>query len=204
MQTASPSAPISARTARRAAPCCAPGRLGSAEIAVEGAPAPGGGRYAGFGPWPTVAAGGVTAFVAALDGGPAEIAAFAGTPDGGIKRVVMVGEALPQGGRIGPFAANAIAAAGPGGMLTVATMEPSEAGGGSAIATAAARRAPAERRHRHRGEVSDEPRRDRYQLISNGGYSRNTLRAVISMWCVVVCAGMVSPLSSRSANGSTS
>ncbi len=30
------------------------GPEGLAEIAVEGAPAPGGGRYAGFGPWPTV------------------------------------------------------------------------------------------------------------------------------------------------------
>ena len=46
------------------------GPEGLAEIAVEGAPAPGGGRYAGFGPWPTVAPGGMIAFIAALDGGP--------------------------------------------------------------------------------------------------------------------------------------
>src|SRR4051794_9581284 len=37
------------------------GPEGLAEIAVEGAPAPGGGRYAGFGPWPTVGPDGVTA-----------------------------------------------------------------------------------------------------------------------------------------------
>ena len=49
---------------------------GLAEIAIEGAAAPGGGRYAGFGPWPTVAPGGVTAFIAALDGGPGPVAAF--------------------------------------------------------------------------------------------------------------------------------
>ena len=46
------------------------GTEGLAEIAVEGAQAPGGGRYAGFGPWPTIGPGGVTAFIAALDGGP--------------------------------------------------------------------------------------------------------------------------------------
>ena len=54
------------------------GPEGLAEIAVEGAPAPGGGRYAGFGPWPTVGPDGVTAFIAALDGGPGPLAAFAG------------------------------------------------------------------------------------------------------------------------------
>ena len=54
------------------------GAEGLAEIAVEGAPAPGGGRFAGFGPWPTVGPGGVTAFIAALDGGPGPLAAFAG------------------------------------------------------------------------------------------------------------------------------
>src|SRR5438874_6046226 len=53
---------------------------GLTEIAVEGALAPGGGRYAGFGPWPTVAPGKVTAFIAALDGGPGHLAAFAGRP----------------------------------------------------------------------------------------------------------------------------
>jgi hypothetical protein len=52
------------------------GTEGLAEIAVEGSPAPGGGRYAGFGPWPTVGPGGVTAFIAALDGGPGSLAAL--------------------------------------------------------------------------------------------------------------------------------
>ena len=54
------------------------GSDGLAEIAVEGAPAPGGGRYAGFGPWPTVGPGGMMAFIAALDGGPGPLAAFVG------------------------------------------------------------------------------------------------------------------------------
>ncbi len=97
------------------------GADGLAAIAVEGAPAPGGGRYDGFGPWPTVAADGDAAFTAALDGGPGPLAAFAGTP-GHVRRVATMGEALPGGGQIGRFVLNAVAVAGPGGRLTFATM----------------------------------------------------------------------------------
>ena len=97
------------------------GTEGLAEIAVEGAPAPGGGRYAGFGPWPTVGPHGVTAFIAALDGGPGPLAAFAGTA-GDVRRVVTVGETLPEGGTIGRFALNTVAVAGPDGALTFATV----------------------------------------------------------------------------------
>ena len=93
---------------------------GLTEIAVEGALAPGGGRYAGFGPWPTVAPGKVTAFIAALDGGPGHLAAFTGTP-GDIGRVATAGETLPNGKVIGRFALNTVAMAGPGGALTFAT-----------------------------------------------------------------------------------
>ena len=97
------------------------GPEGLAEIAVEGALAPGGGRYAGFGPWPTVALGGVTAFIAALDGGPGPLAAFAGAP-GEIARVATSGQSLPNGEAIGHFALNTVAMAGPGGALTFATI----------------------------------------------------------------------------------
>ena len=101
------------------------GPEGLAEVAVEGTPASGGGRYAGFGPWPTVGPGGVTAFIAALDGGPAPLAAFAGT-SGAIVRVATMGETLPQGGQLGRFPLNAIAVAGPGGALTFATVAQQE------------------------------------------------------------------------------
>jgi hypothetical protein len=103
------------------------GAQGLSEIAVEGAPAPGGGRYAGFGPWPTMAPGGVTAFVAALDGGPGPLAVFAAKA-GDVRRVATMGEVLPGGGVIGRFALNAIAAAGPGGALTFATVAEGEGG----------------------------------------------------------------------------
>ena len=101
------------------------GPEGLAEIAVEGIPAPGGGHYAGFGPWPTAGPGGVTAFIAALDGGPGPLAAFAGAT-GDIRRVATMGETLPQGELIGRFALNAVAVAGPGGALTFATVAEAE------------------------------------------------------------------------------
>jgi hypothetical protein len=97
------------------------GPEGLSEIAVEGTPAPGGGRYAGFGPWPTVGPGGMTAFIAALESGTGPLAVFAG-PAGDVRRVATMGETLPQGGTIGRFALNAVAAAGPGGALTFATV----------------------------------------------------------------------------------
>src|SRR6516162_9707416 len=97
------------------------GTEGLAEIAVEGAPAPGGGRYAGFGPWPTVGPGGVTAFIAALDGVPGLLAAFAGAA-GDVRRIATMGETLPGGGTIGRFALNTVAVAGPDGALTFATV----------------------------------------------------------------------------------
>jgi len=98
---------------------------GMVEIAVEGEPAPAGGRYVGFGPWPTVGPGGVTSFIAALDGAAGPLAAFAGTP-GDVTRVATMGETLPNGSRIGRFALNAVAVAGPGGALTFATVAESE------------------------------------------------------------------------------
>lgn len=101
------------------------GTEGLTEIAVEGSPAPGGGRYAGFGPWPTVGPGGVTAFIAALEGGTGPLAAFAGV-SGDIRRIATMGETLPDGGRIGRFALNAVAVAGPGGALTFATVQQDE------------------------------------------------------------------------------
>ena len=107
------------------------GPEGLDEIAAEGAPAPGGGRYAGFGPWPTVGPGGVTAFIAALDGGPGPLAAFAGAA-GDISRVASMGETLPQGELIGRFPLNAVAVAGPGDALTFATVA-QEKGEGNAI-----------------------------------------------------------------------
>ncbi|MBS0562175.1 MAG: hypothetical protein JSR21_19180 [Proteobacteria bacterium] len=94
---------------------------GLSEVAVEREAAPGGGRYAGFGPWPTAAPDGAVAFVAAIDDGAAPVAAFAGPADAPVQAAAM-GAALPGGGRVGRFVANAVAAAGPAGTVTIATM----------------------------------------------------------------------------------
>jgi hypothetical protein len=103
------------------------GPEGLSEIAVEGMAAPGGGRYARFGPWPTMAPGGVIAFIASLDGGPRQLAAFAGTT-GEVRPVASMGERLPQGGNIGRFVLNAVAAVGPSDALTFVTMAGEEGG----------------------------------------------------------------------------
>ncbi|MBV9250816.1 MAG: hypothetical protein JO227_16390 [Acetobacteraceae bacterium] len=93
---------------------------GLTEVAREGTAAPGGGQYEGFGPWPTAGPGGLTAFIAALAGGPGPLAAFAGR-GAEIQRIAIIGEILPGGGRIGRFALNAVAVAGPNGAVTFAT-----------------------------------------------------------------------------------
>jgi hypothetical protein len=67
----------------------------------------------------------MTAFIAALDGGPGPLAAFAGAA-GDIRRVATMGETLPQGDVIGRFALNAVAVAGPGGAVTFAAVAQKE------------------------------------------------------------------------------
>jgi len=56
------------------------------------------------------------AFIAAIDGSPGPLAAFAGLA-GDIRRVATTGEALQDGKSMGRFALNAVAVAGPGGAL---------------------------------------------------------------------------------------
>ncbi|HET7879798.1 MAG TPA: choice-of-anchor tandem repeat NxxGxxAF-containing protein [Acetobacteraceae bacterium] len=98
---------------------------GLAVIATEGGEAPGGGRYAAFGPWPTATSTGVIAFVAALEGGPGPLAAFTATA-GSVDRVATIGEKLANGTRIGRFALNAIAASAPNDALTFVTVADSD------------------------------------------------------------------------------
>ena len=93
---------------------------GLAELAIEGTPAPGGGRYVGFGPWPTIANDGRVAFIGALDGASGPLGVFSGTA-GDIRRIAIVGQTLPDGSVLGHFALNAVAEAGPAGAVTFAT-----------------------------------------------------------------------------------
>ena len=90
-------------------------------LAVTGAPAPGGGRFAGFGPWPSAGPAGRVVFVAALEDGPGQTGIYA-SRSGTLSRVILTGDPLPGGGVLAPFAINAVTSAGQDGGVTFATM----------------------------------------------------------------------------------
>jgi hypothetical protein len=101
-------------------------------VTAAGDAAPGGGRFAGFGEWPSIAPAGRVAFVAAIDDGPAPIGIFAWQA-GTLGRLVLVGDKLPDGEMLPPFALNPVTSAGTNGGVSFATMGNSEPGGGSRI-----------------------------------------------------------------------
>jgi hypothetical protein len=94
---------------------------GIEQVAVVGDAAPGGGRFAGFGPWPTIGANGTVAFMAALDEGPAPLGLYA-TSESGLSRIAAIGDRLPDGRVLATFALNPVAMTGPNGGVTFATM----------------------------------------------------------------------------------
>ncbi len=96
-------------------------------IATSGEPAPGGGRFSGFGPWPSTGPAGRIAFVAAVEGGPGPLGIYAWQSET-LERIVTAGEPLADGGVLPPFAINSVTSAGPTGAVTFATM--GEAGAG--------------------------------------------------------------------------
>jgi hypothetical protein len=101
-------------------------------IAAVGNAAPGGGKFAGFGEWPSAGPAGRIAFVAAIDDGPGPIGIFA-WQTGILTRLVLAGEKLPNGEVLPPFALNPITSAGNNGGVSFATMGEAERGGGSRI-----------------------------------------------------------------------
>jgi hypothetical protein len=101
---------------------------GLVEVAVEGASAPGGGRYAAFGPWPTIGTGGVISFIAALDGAPEPLAVFVGKPDN-ISPVILIDKTSPRGDLVGHLTLNTVPSVGPDGAVTFATVAQESAGG---------------------------------------------------------------------------
>jgi hypothetical protein len=88
-------------------------------IAAIGDPAPGGGTFAAFASWPALSQSGTVAFVASIDGGPSSLAIFTSGPDG-LKRLAAVGDALPEGGRLGSFPLYPAVAIGPDNAVTFA------------------------------------------------------------------------------------
>jgi hypothetical protein len=99
-------------------------------IARAGDAAPGGGRFSGFGQWPSAGPIGRVAFIAAIEEGPGPIGIFAWQA-GTLHPIVVAGQKLPEGGILPPFAINAVTAAGNNGGVSFATMGDADTGGGS-------------------------------------------------------------------------
>src|SRR5262249_38203824 len=76
---------------------------GLLQIAVAGDDAPGAGKFAGFGPWPSLGPGEMVAFVAAVDNGPGPLGLYV-RQAGSLRRIVMTGERLPHGTTLPGFA----------------------------------------------------------------------------------------------------
>jgi hypothetical protein len=100
---------------------------GLTQLAIVGENAPGGGRFAAFGPWPNFGSDATVAFVAAVDDGPGTLGIYLGNP-GAIHRVTMVGDRLANGGAVPAFALNSVTSVGSRGGLTFATMANPESG----------------------------------------------------------------------------
>ena len=100
---------------------------GLTQLAIVGETAPGGGRFAAFGPWPNFGPSASVAFVAAIDDGPGTLGIYVGTR-GALRRVTMVGDRLANGGAVPAFALNSVTSVGSRGGLTFATMANPESG----------------------------------------------------------------------------
>jgi len=100
---------------------------GLTQLAIVGESAPGGGRFAAFGPWPNFGSSASVAFVAAIDDGPGTLGIYVGTR-GALRRVTMVGDRLANGGAVPAFALNSVTSVGSRGGLTFATMANPESG----------------------------------------------------------------------------
>jgi len=100
---------------------------GLTQLALTGESAPGGGRFAAFGPWPNFGPDATVAFVAAIDDGPGGLAIYIGTA-GAVHRVAMVGDPMANGGVIPALALNSVTSVGSRGGLTFATMASPESG----------------------------------------------------------------------------
>jgi len=94
-------------------------------IAVIGAPAPGGGTFSAFTSWPVLSSVGTVGFAASIDGGPNPSGIFI-SGAGGLKRIVAVGDTLPNGGRLVSFPLYPAIAIGPDDAVTFAATSESE------------------------------------------------------------------------------
>jgi hypothetical protein len=88
-------------------------------IAETGSPAPEGGTFASFPGWPVLSQRGTVGFVAPIDDGPSPLAAYA-AERGELRRLVGIGDVLPDGSRLASFARYPAIAIGPEDAITFA------------------------------------------------------------------------------------
>ena len=88
-------------------------------VAAVGDPAPDGGRFAAFPSWPVLSSNGTVGFIASIDGASSPLAIYmAGTA--GLQRLVGIGDALADGGRLVSFVRYPAIAIGPEDAVTFA------------------------------------------------------------------------------------
>ncbi len=90
-------------------------------VAKTGDAAPGGGRFSGFGPWPSAGPVGRVAFIASVDDGPGPLGVYS-WQSGTLRQLVAGGQKLADGSALPPFAMNAVTSAGSNGGVTFVTM----------------------------------------------------------------------------------
>ena len=78
------------------------------------------GVFSHFGLWPALSAGGTVGFMASVDGGAVEVAAFVWAPKG-LARVGALGDSLPAGGTLSSFGLYPVLSLSPSGGVTFAT-----------------------------------------------------------------------------------
>jgi len=91
---------------------------GVRKVAATGDPAPGGGTFSNFGPWPSLDSAGSVAFVASVDAGPSSVGAF--LAGAAMSKVAAIGDPLPGGGILATFTLYPVITSSPSGGLTFA------------------------------------------------------------------------------------
>ncbi len=89
-------------------------------VAALDEPAPGGGAFSHFGPWPSLSETGAVGFTASVDRDAAGVAAFV-VHRSHAARVVALGDALPAGGRLVSFGLYPVISLGRSGAITFAS-----------------------------------------------------------------------------------
>jgi hypothetical protein len=88
-------------------------------VARLGDPAPGGGRFSNFGLWPAIGASGTIAFAASVDDGPSPVI-IVRTGTDGLRRIIGVGDRVPDGGRIATLTLLPVVSVNAGGAVSFA------------------------------------------------------------------------------------